>query len=64
MAILCDMHSLMPAGFFMFLSTNDFTWMFICCCCNLMMFYDWSECVMSVLGITKHSSCNCIDTCQ
>ena len=28
------------------------------------MFYDWSECVtMSVLGITKHSSCNqCIDT--
>ena len=21
------------------------------------MFYDWSECVMSVLGTTKHSSC-------
>ena len=41
-----------------------FTWMFICCCCNLMMFYDWSECTMSVLGTTKHSSCNCIDTWQ
>ena len=23
-AVLCDMHSLMPAGFFMFLSMNDF----------------------------------------
>ena len=30
----------------------------------LMMFYDWSECVMSVPGTTKHSSCNCIDTWQ
>ena len=62
MAVLCDMHSL---GFFMFLSMNDisFTRMLICCCCNL-MFYDWSECVMSVLGTTKHSSCNCIDTWQ
>ena len=25
MAILCDMHSLMPMGFFMFLSMNDFS---------------------------------------
>ena len=33
-----------------------FTWMFVCCCCNLMMFYDWCECVMSALGTTKHSS--------
>ena len=24
MAILCDMHGLMPVGFFMFLSMNDF----------------------------------------
>ena len=24
MAILCDMHSLMPVAFFMFLSINDF----------------------------------------
>ena len=24
MAILCDMHNLMPVGFFMFLSMNDF----------------------------------------
>ena len=31
--------------------------------CNL-KFYDWSEYVMSVLGSTKHSSCNCIDTWQ
>jgi len=22
----------------------------ILCCCNLMMFYDWSECAMSVLA--------------
>ena len=36
----------------------------VCCCCNLMMFYDWSECVMSVLGTTKHSLCDCIDTWQ
>ena len=28
-----------------------------------LIFYDWSECVMSVLGTTKHSSCNCIDNC-
>ena len=28
------------------------------------MFYDWSECVMSELDTTKHSSCNCIDTLQ
>ena len=33
-----------------------FTWMFVCCRCSLMMFYDWCECVMSVLGTTKHSS--------
>ena len=32
-----------------------FTRMFIYCCCNL-MFYDWNECVMSVLGTTKHFS--------
>ena len=24
MAVLCDVHSLMPVGFFMFLSVNDF----------------------------------------
>ena len=29
-----------------------------------MMFYDWSECAVSVLGTTKHSSCNCIYSCQ
>ena len=29
-----------------------------------LMFYDWSECLMSALGTTKHSSCNCIDTWQ
>ena len=27
-------------------SQNIFTWMFVCCC-NLMMLYDWRECVMS-----------------
>ena len=25
------------------------------CCCDLMMFYDWCECVMSVFGTIKHS---------
>ena len=50
MAILCDMHSLMPVGFLMFLSMNDFLpGCLFCCCCNL-MFHDWSECVMSVLA--------------
>ena len=29
-----------------------------------MMLYDWSERVTSVLGTTKHSSCNCIDSWQ
>ena len=52
MAILCDLHSLMPVGFFMSLSVNDL----LPTCCNLMMFYDWSECVMSALGTAKHSS--------
>ena len=63
MAILCDMHSLMPVGFFMFLSMNDFLpgYLFPV----VVMFYDGSKCVMSVLGTTKHSSCNqCIDTWQ
>ena len=40
-----------------------FTWMFICCC-NLMMVYDRSECVMGVLGTTKHSSSKCTDIWQ
>ena len=49
---LCDTHSLMSAGFLMYLFMNDFfTWMFdVRCCCNLMMFYEWRECVMNVLG--------------
>ena len=47
----------MSVGFLMYLFMNDlFTWMFVCGCCNLMMFYDWCECVMSVLGTTKHST--------
>ena len=60
MAILCDMHG----NFHVAIYERLFTWMFICCCCNLMMFYDWSEYVMSALGTTKHSSCDCIDTWQ
>ena len=64
-AVLRDMHSLMPVGFFMFLSMNDFLpgCLFAVVSCNL-MFYDWSECVMSALGTTEHSLCNCIDTWQ
>ena len=41
-----------------------FNWMFVCCCCDLMMFYDWCECVMNVLGTTKHSLRNCNNTWQ
>ena len=51
---LCVKHSLVLEGFLMYLFMNDFTWMFFCCC-NLMMFYDWHECVMSVLGTTKNT---------
>ena len=29
---------------------NDFLPGVFVCCCNLMMFYDWRECVMSVLA--------------
>ena len=36
----------------MFLSVNDL----LPTCCNLMMFHDWSECVMSALGTAKYSS--------
>ena len=62
MAILCDMHSLCASGIFhVFICECLFTRMFICCCCNL-MFYDWREGVMSVLGTTKQSACNYIDT--
>ena len=25
----------------------------VCCCCNLMKFYDWRECVMNALGTTN-----------
>ena len=38
--------------------------MFVCCCCNLMIFYDWRECVMSVLGTTNHSQYSRVDTWQ
>ena len=38
--------------------------MFVRCCCNLMMVYDWRECVTSVLSTTKHSQCDCIGTWQ
>ena len=51
----CEKHSLMPAGFFTYLFMNDSLPRRFVCCCNLMMFYDWSECVMSVLGTTTHS---------
>ena len=62
---LCDTCSLMPVGIFMFLSMNDFLPGFLyTVVVILMIFYDWSECVMSVLGTTKHSLCNCIDTWQ
>ena len=64
MAISCDMHSLMPVGFFM-LSMNDVLPGCLFAVVVIKMFYDWSECVISVLGTTEHSSCNhCIDTWQ
>ena len=65
MAILCDMHSLMPVGFLMFLSMNEFLPGCLFAVVVIKKNYDWSECVMSVLGTTKHSLCNqCIDTWQ
>ena len=27
----------------------------VCCCCNVMMLYNWCECLVSVLGTTEHS---------
>ena len=59
MAILRDMHSLMPGGFFMFLPMNDFLPGCLFAVVVIKLNYDWSECVtMSVLGTTQHSSCN------
>ena len=52
---LCGMRSLMSVGFFMYLFMNDILPLMFVCCYNLMMFYDWRECVMSLLGTTKHS---------
>ena len=53
---LCDMHSLMSMGFLMYLFMNNFLPEYLFAfVCNLMMFYDWRECVMRVLGTTKHS---------
>ena len=43
---LCDMHSLMSVGFLIHLFMNGFLpGFFSICFCNLMMFYDWRECV-------------------
>ena len=41
------MHSLMPVGFLIHLFMNDFLpgFFFSICFCNLMVFYDWRECV-------------------
>ena len=52
------MHSFMPVGLFMCLFVNDFFYLDVCCCCHLMMFYDWRECVMSVLGTKKTTTTN------
>ena len=44
----------MSVGFLGYLFMNDFfTRVFVCCCCNLVTFYDWRQCVMSVLGNYK-----------
>ena len=52
---LCDMHSLMSAGFLMYLFMNDSLpgCLFAVVC--FLMFYDWCECVMSLLSTRKHS---------
>ena len=52
---LCDMHSLMPAGFLMYLFMNDFFYLDVCLLFKKKMFYDWCECVMSLLSTRKHS---------
>ena len=61
---LCDTHSLLSAGFLMYLFMNDFLPGCLFAVCNLMMFYDWRERVMSVLGTTKHIWCNSTDIWQ
>ena len=62
MAILCDMHSLKPVGFFMFLSMNDFLPGCLFAVVVIKGFMIGVN-VRSVLDTTKHSSCNqCIDT--
>ena len=53
---LCEYLAYVCWIFHVFIYECLFTWMFVCCRCSLMMFYDWCECVMSVLGTTKHSS--------
>ena len=64
------MHTLMPVGFSYFLSMNDFLpgclfVLVVIKCFMIGVNVNWSECVISVLGTTKHSSCNqCIDTWQ
>ena len=45
----------MLVGFLMYLFINDFFAHCLVLFCNLMMFYDCHECVMSVLATTKHS---------
>ena len=48
------MHSLMlVAGFFMDLSMNDFFSFLFYLDVYLLLFYDWGDCVLSVLGTTK-----------
>ena len=45
----------MSVGFPLYLFMNDFSpGCFFAVVVNLMMFYDWRERVMSVLGTTKH----------
>ena len=39
----------------LFIYERHFTPMLDVCCCNLMLSYDWRDCVANVLGTTKHS---------
>ena len=51
--------AIMSVEFFMHLFISSS----VCNYFNL-LFYDWRECVMSVLDTTKHSLCSYIDTWQ
>ena len=50
MICICDMHSLISVEQCLRCLLIDDFYADVCCCCNLVMFYGWRGCVMSVCG--------------